>query len=179
MKIAVIVMVLCSILFLGCAAAMVGAGAASAISASDRAKTKENWINKQYEIQEDKIWQLSLSVCEERGYSLKIHDKGSGYIETDWKVQERADPDSLILRIKKYGEPIDAGDIKWDGMKYRLLIFITQMGPKDTKIRLRADLRARTSSGSNIWRWCNSNGTLEEMFLAHLETRMGYDSSQP
>ncbi len=174
MKNLLIVVLLLSMLSFGCAAAMVGVGAGMAISAADKAKMKENWITRTYPHEETELWQKTLLVCQERAYSVEIHDKANGYIETDWKTQKYSDSPDFPHKIKQYGVPIDAGDIKWDGMRYRLLIFMVQVKPTETNLRIRADLRGRSSSGSGIWRWWNSNGTLEDMFLTHLETRLGY-----
>lgn len=169
----IIYMTLLSIVFFGCVAPMEDMEVS--ISPADKAKMQKLWVTKTYPYEEKEMWQMAFSVCEEREYVAWLYDKPNGYIETRWKTQKHSDSPDFANKIKRYGSPLSSPDVKWDGMRYRLLILIVQIDPTETRFQIRAEIQARCSSGSGIWRWWLSNGTLESMFLTHLETKLDYD----
>jgi hypothetical protein len=54
------------------------------------------------------------------------------------------------------------------------MIYTIQVTEDKTRVRVQARMDGYSYSGSKMWRWWNSNGTLEDFFLLQLEKELGY-----
>jgi len=154
-----------------------GIMALHATQLEDSIRKKENWVIKIYPYSQEDMWRASFLSCEKRGYKIKEYDKSNGFIETGWKNEKYSPsvtPPDFVNKMKQYGSPIDPGNIKWTGMRYKLTIFAIQLTTDKTRVRVQARMDGFSYSGSQMWRWWNSNGTLEEYFLLQLEKELGY-----
>jgi hypothetical protein len=122
-------------------------------------------------------WEAAYRILADRGYDIRVSDRPTGVIETDWLTVNPDYSASVFLtqnedRYSDCGKP---GLGKSDrGKQARLMVSLSAVGPGQTEVLVRAAFRTERQgifSGSPAVPECRSRGRLEEEILVETQAR--------
>ncbi|HAJ56172.1 MAG TPA: hypothetical protein DCL35_00190 [Candidatus Omnitrophica bacterium] len=120
--------------------------------------------NRTFEASYDKVWTATMQVLAELTYSLRMADKNSGVIITDYVNF----PGKEILRYAQYNRPFSD---RFGRFKLNITI---QKNDSDHIVKIISNIEAGLGLGRLSAPWVNrpSNGHLESMILSKIQSKI-------
>ncbi len=138
--------------------------------AVEKSRRQENPVTREYPLERHELWQMTMVFC---GKEFGVHssNKKDGSIETKWIAEEyrpEETPPGFLEKMRSCGAPTSPNEVKWCGMRHKFLILILALPGERSRIEVEARIQGY-NYGYQMWRWWNSKGTLERLFLGEIQ----------
>jgi hypothetical protein len=155
----------------GCAT--IGVTTYAITKAAEKGRQVEQEIIQIYPYSEDRVIWITYILCQDK-YGIESYTRAEGVIKTNWitdKYPHDDAPPDFANRMRNYGSPPFPHEKRWSGMRYKYTII--SMGLPDGQTQLKVIVALEVYNDFyRSWRWWNSNGTLERLFLTEIEKRL-------
>ena len=126
---------------------------------------------------QEELWSKIYLFFEHKGYKIKSFDKVNGFIQTDW-ITEKYPPDltpaDFNNKVYRCAFLIGPGNPKWNGLRYRYRVQIVGIMTNQSRVYVEAYIESFSWDGSQTWVRLLSNGALEELLFANLNSELNY-----